>query len=1005
MTTSSSASLEQRPFPVQHSNPAPAASSALTIMDDRALVDNTQLVNLLPDCVAVVRQGRISYVNTAGTRLVGATTADQLIGRQIDELVLLDPATVVPCSAPLITELRRVDGTTESIEVVVMPLGDQQTADYLLVARKRSGLTLLEAEVAGTAIRASSSFSSAPDIIYVLDIQAHLPIFFNREEFCGYERDELLTLGTATHTVYNTDRPAVLAHYHEVTTTDDDRVRSIEYRLWRRNGSLEWVQCQAMVLTRTDAGEPHQVLFALTVITERKQAEMVRRVQDARSHVMVEDQVELICRFLPNGKLTFVNDAYEQYLGLPRTALVGQSVFTLIPESEHAALRQALTELDTTRPTAMAEQQMLLPDGRRRWQQIIIRAIFGDSGDVVMFQSVGRDITLRKQAELLDLDRIRIMELMIRDAPLEYILREIASLIGQMNPALRCSILMMRGGWLRHASALGVARHAVEIFDDTIAGPEGGPWGLAAHLGSNVLVDDLAHDQRWPHYHAVAASYDLRACWSAPIKTGSSVVLGVVTLYTATPGLPTRSDLDLLTMASQMAALAIDQHRLRERLAYQAQHDALTGLPNRYLFDDRLRQALAQADRSQTMVGLLLIDLDGFKKINDSLGHPVGDALLQEVARRLSSAVRQSDTMARMGGDEFAVVLTELHRPKDAVRVAHKLMATLNQPFLIGNRTLFVNASIGVSLFPQDGSDATTLIQHADTALYRAKAGGKHNVQFFAAEMTAHALERLELETALRMALERHELTLFYQPQFDLLQQTVSGVEALLRWDHAEFGRIMPDMFIPLAEESGLIVPIGTWVLHEACRQGAAWRRAGLPALRIAVNVSARQFAQDNFVAEVASALERSGMPPELLELEVTESAVMHDINTVSERLRLIRQMGVRVTIDDFGVGYSSLAYLRTLPVDGLKIDRSFIADLTAQAVSKKTSAAMVATIITLARALEVDVAAEGVETAAQLTQLYGQGCDRVQGYLFAPPLPHQELWSAIQTIQTGGEM
>jgi diguanylate cyclase (GGDEF)-like protein/PAS domain S-box-containing protein len=418
-------------------------------------------------------------------------------------------------------------------------------------------------------------------------------------------------------------------------------------------------------------------------------------------------------------------------------------------------------------------------------------------------------------------------------------------------------------------------------------------------------------------------------------------------------------------------------------LSHRAQHDFLTDLPNRVLLTDRINQAISFAARYSKQLAVMFVDLDYFKKINDAFGHVIGDKLLQSVATRLISCVRRSDTVSRLGGDEFAVLLSQVERAEDAVFSAKKILSALAAPYSIDQKHLDINASIGVSTYPSDGQDAETLIQKADTAMYDAKKLGRNSYQFFRADMQARVLERQRLESALRSALGRDELRLNYQPKIDLKTGEISGVEALLRWHHPDRGSISPSQFIPIAEESGLIIPIGQWVLLEACRQARAWMDAGLPPVRVAVNVSALQFMAKDFLSCVRAALISTGVDPHNLELELTETVLMQDAESAVDKLHALKAIGVQLAVDDFGIGYSSFSYLRRFPLDALKVDRTFIKDLSADA----GAATIVTAMINIGKSLHHRVIAEGVETREQVQFLQRQGCGEGQGYFFCHPV------------------
>ncbi|MFH1034448.1 MAG: PAS domain S-box protein [Pseudomonadota bacterium] len=430
-----------------------------------------------------------------------------------------------------------------------------------------------------------------------------------------------------------------------------------------------------------------------------------------------------------------------------------------------------------------------------------------------------------------------------------------------------------------------------------------------------------------------------------------------------------------------------DIRRGEEQIKYQAHHDALTGLPNRTLFDDRLEQAMAHSDRQGQRLALMFLDLDRFKQINDSLGHQVGDMMLQEVARRIKGCLRDTDTVARLGGDEFTVIVPNVGGLEGTMEAARRILRSLEASFLLKGHELFTTASLGITLYPDDARDRESLLKNADLAMYRAKDQGRNNYQLFTPDMNAQVMQRLSLESRLRRALEKQELRVHYQPKVSLASGLVIGTEALVRWQR-EDTLVGPMEFIPLAEENGLILPIGEYVLDTACRQTAQWHAQGLTGLTVAVNISARQFQRQDLLALVQRVLQRSGLPPAFLELEITESTVMADVQKAIAILKVLAGLGVKISLDDFGTGYSSLYYLRQFPISSLKIDKSFIDDIP----QKEDDVAIAQAVISLARSLGLQVVAEGVETQAQLEFLRAHDCDIMQGYLFSRPLPPQQI-------------
>lgn len=433
----------------------------------------------------------------------------------------------------------------------------------------------------------------------------------------------------------------------------------------------------------------------------------------------------------------------------------------------------------------------------------------------------------------------------------------------------------------------------------------------------------------------------------------------------------------------------ISERRSAEaRMHYLAHHDDLTGLPNRVMFKYRLEQAIAESVRRGTLLALLLLDMDRFKAINDTLGHAVGDELLKILGERLSGCVREIDTVSRLAGDEFALILPDLTHAEDAARVAQKILAAFAPPFNVDGHELFMSASIGIATCPADGCSLDMLLRNVDIAMYHSKEHGRNTFQFYATEMNTKAFERLSLENALRHALERNELFLHYQPQLDLRTGKIIAVEALLRWQHPELGVISPLQFIPIAEETGMITPIGEWVLRTACAQNKAWQVAGLPHLRVAVNLSPRQLRQSNFIHVIEQTLHETGLAPCYLELELTESMLMHNTENAIAMLTALDAMGIDISIDDFGTGYSSLTYLKRLPIKALKIDKSFVSDIPGDL----DDAAIASTIIVMAHNLDIRVIAEGVETPAQKDFLISHACDSMQGYLFSRPVEPDKI-------------
>jgi diguanylate cyclase (GGDEF)-like protein/PAS domain S-box-containing protein len=523
------------------------------------------------------------------------------------------------------------------------------------------------------------------------------------------------------------------------------------------------------------------------------------------------------------------------------------------------------------------------------------------------------------------------------------------------------------------ADAIGAVRDALEA--EEVVYLDGAQLPEALQSSEPFVGSGAALPFTWARAYASAAVVTVR---------GDNIVRGALCVLSQREDAYWANELSFLRTAASLLSTGLQRIDRERQVAFLAQFDPLTGLANRTLLSDRFAQMIVQAKRHGARLAALFIDLDGFKLVNDSLGHAAGDELLSHVARRLQQCIRAGDTVARISGDEFAVVLADLARPEDAAFVAQKMLDSLAEPIALGAAEAFVTASIGIAGFPGDGQDVEALLGAADSAMYRAKQSGRNGYQFFTSEITRRTRARANLAFELRRALERDEFTLAYQPKVDLASARVCGAEALLRWMHPARGMVPPTEFIPALEDSGLIVPVGEWVIDRACSDVRTWIEQGLAPLPVAVNLSARQFRQRDLDARIRALVAAAGIDPALIELEITESQLMEDPEHAIRTMRSLREAGIRIAIDDFGTGYSSLAYLTRFPVKALKIDRSFVADV----FSDHADAAIVRTIIDMAHSLGFTVVAEGVETDRQAAFLRQFGCEQAQGFLFARPMP-----------------
>jgi diguanylate cyclase (GGDEF)-like protein/PAS domain S-box-containing protein len=652
-------------------------------------------------------------------------------------------------------------------------------------------------------------------------------------------------------------------------------------------------------------------------------------------------------------------------------------------------------------PMIDMEECVFGASGAKTWITTTKVPLRNGSGEIFGVAGVSRDVTERRLADALRDGQALILEMIAMSAPLVDVLDRLVLLTESQFTGIFGSVLLVdeTGSRLRRGAAPNLPADYVKAIDGLRIDVNASPSAAAAYRREAVFVADITTDPLGANCKDLAAALGIRSCWSTPILSHQGAVLGALAMYSKEARQPTDAEQRLIDVATRIAGIAIERKLAEERIHFMANHDALTGLPNRALLNDRLSQALLYAQRYDRWVTALFIDLDNFKFINDSLGHNAGDELLKTIAKRMVDCVRATDTVVRLGGDEFVVVLFDQPKNADVIsETVQKIRAKIAEPVRLEGHELRVTSSLGVATYPDDGRDAETLLANADAAMYRAKDVGRDNFQFYTPEMNVKVHEKFLLQEQLRNAVVRSEFVLHYQPQVDLRTGRVFAVEALVRWNHPKLGVVPPVAFIPMAEETGLIVPIGDWVLREACRQNKAWQDVGLAPLVVSVNVSARQFREKTLVSRVAGALKDSGLEAKYLELEVTESLIMQDVNLAVATMEELQGLGVQLSIDDFGTGYSSLSALKSYPVARLKIDKSFVDGLPANEDDKAVASA----VISLGQKLNLRVIAEGVETEAQAMFLRDNNCDEMQGYLFSKPLPAQEIEALLSAKPRG---
>ena len=713
----------------------------------------------------------------------------------------------------------------------------------------------------------------------------------------------------------------------------------------RPDGGRVWLRTSKLPLWDQE-GKVTGVLGTYEDITGRKRAEDGQQVEHDLLRALIDNMPDYIYVKDTGSRFIVANRALAKLVGAKNPEdLLGKSDSDYFPKELAASfLSDEQAIFQSGQQLSNEEEKSADAEGNAKWTSTLKVPLRNRRGGVVGIIGIGRDITERKQAE----------------------------------QALRTSEKRYR---------LLFERNMAAVFRTTLEGRVL-EWN---HAGARMLGYDSPEEVLALPVTSLYHTASDREAFLRKLQSEKSLTNHEMrfrrkngdSLWAMVNGSLVDDDSGIASIAEGTFIDITERKVAEERVQFLAYYDALTGLPNRTLLQDRLTKALAGARRRKDKVAIIFLDLDRLKIINDSLGHSAGDLLLQKVAERLKKWAREQDTVARVGGDEFLIVLTAVKDAADAAVAAGRILNAMTGGYVVQGHSISISCSLGISIFPEHGADGETLIKNADAAMYSAKDGGRNNFQFFTADMNAEALERLTLENSLRLALRREELFLVYQPQMDIATGTIIGVEALLRWQHPESGLVPPDKFIRIAENSGLIIPIGEWVLRTACSQARKWQEEGLPAVPVGVNVSAVQFRQEGFCEFIKKVLRETGLAPQYLELELTESLLLSNADVTFSVLQELKAMGLKLAIDDFGTGYSSLSYLKHFPVGKLKIDRSFIRDVAVN----PDDAAITTAIISMAKSLNLLVIAEGVENEAQMSFLRTHHCDEIQGYYFSKPL------------------
>lgn len=741
----------------------------------------------------------------------------------------------------------------------------------------------------------------------------------------------------------------------------------------------------------------------LRIFSFRASAELVRLLEEKKLKISEQSLLTLI-HTMPDivvfkdgkGRWVEANNTVLQLFELEQDTYKGKtnSDFQITNEF-HREMFITCEETDQeaweARKPIIFEEEIKRSNGASLMVEYTKVPVFDHKGNRQWLIVIGRDITDRKLVQDNLIGQNDILEMIAKGKPLSDILHRIIELVEQQSGAI-CSILLLENEQLKHCAAPNLPESYVRAIDGVEIGPVVGSCGTAAFYNTKIIVSDIGNDPLWNDYRELALVHGLRACWSVPITDKKNQVLGTFAMYYKAPHSPQTYETKLIERAAYLVSLVLERDKAEATIRHMAFHDSLTKLPNRKSFQHMLEKAIVEAKQNDQIVSVLYLDLDRFKMINDSMGHSLGDVLLQNVSDRLKTIIMDRGVVSRQGGDEFTILLPGTSKEETEV-IAKSIMVALTIPFHIQDQDLYISTSIGISMFPLDGSTFETLIKHADIAMYQAKKQGENLHQFYVKENEYPASEHVELYRNLRKALDNNEFVLVYQPQYDIETNEFIGVEALIRWNHPEKGIVSPLQFIPFAEEVGLIVPIGKWVLREACKQWRLWmdhNHLGRT-FKMSVNLSSRQMYEPDLIELISKILNETGMDPHSLEIEVTESITMN-LDRATMLLSKLKGIGVSISIDDFGTGFSSLAYLKNFPIDRIKIDRTFIKDLSNDISDQN----IVKTIIALGINLNLKVIAEGVESEDQLNLLRNYGCHEAQGYFLGHPMSADHIAKII---------
>lgn len=861
----------------------------------------------------------------------------------------------------------RADGGREGLIAFIRDVTAQRREDQ----RRK----LLEGVVvhANDSIVVTEEFPEGPRIVYVNEA-------FTR--MTGYEAAEVIGRTPRLLQGSGTD-PTVRQQIRQALENWEPIV--VELQNYRKDGTPYWIEMSLAPHSNQEGQHTHWIAIQRD-ITERRQIDKhLRLFESAVAH---SNDALLICRInhthWVESQIVYVNAAYVQLSGHPADELMGRTLSILYGTGLKAALQRDTRERLLAGKSVTFVAHSKRGDGSAYYTDVTIKPVHDVQGAVTHWVSVQRDVTREQHQQVSEGLHRDILEMAADHRPLSDVLDAVCRLLSHHLPNTCTAVSLLEGDQARTVAVDNGSRrllHDVLMRQPIPLGPEGGSIGLALQRRERVVIENTITDPTWLRFRPLIMNHGILAAWSEPILTLNGQVLGALSVYARETRIPSAEDQQALQDTARLAAVILDRYSSHDAIQRMAMFDSLTGLPNRAQFTALLHHALLNAQDPRAVVAVALLDLNRFKQINDTMGHPAGDELLRQVGRRLRLTLKDQDVVARMGGDEFTLILP-MERPDDTrpQEVLERLQHALAEPFIIEGQELFITASFGVAISPEDGITPELLLSHADAAMYQAKRSGGGIARFD--HLTVRA-EAVSMEADLHRALERHELEVYFQPTWNAHSRTLHGAEALLRWNHPRLGTISPTEFIPLAENTGLIVPIGTWVIHQACALLQEWQHTR-PDLHISVNLSACQLRSPDLPGMLVSCLIHHGVSPQCLTLEVTES-VLVDVENAELVMAALADTGVKLALDDFGTGYSSLSYLHRFAFSRLKIDRSFVQSLHSNASTKGRS--IIRAIVALAHSLELNVTAEGVEAEDQAIFLEETNCDQLQGHLLGEPV------------------